>query len=169
MNAFRSIRPEDLNQNAFQMIGKDWMLVTAESGGNVNTMTASWGGLGVIWNKNVAYVVIRPQRFTKVFVDASETFSLTFFTEAHRSTLSYLGTVSGRDEDKVKKSGLSLRHHEGTPYFDEASVVLRCRKLFSQPLSPDSFIETELIEKQYPQNDFHTLYIAEITDVLIRE
>lgn len=169
MTSFKSIKPEALQKNAFEMIGKDWMLVTAETNGKANTMTASWGGLGVLWNKNVAYVFIRPQRHTKSFVDQADTFSLTFYNDAHRKTLSYLGTVSGKDEDKIAKSGFTIKHIEGTPYFEEASIVMRCKKLFAQPLSPESFIETELIEKIYPTRDFHTMYVAEITDVIIKE
>ena len=72
----KSIKPEELQKNVFSMIGKEWLLVTAEKEGQVNTMTASWGGLGVMWGKNVAFIVLRPQRYTKEFVDAGETFSL---------------------------------------------------------------------------------------------
>ena len=103
MNTFIEITPESLEKSPFQLIGKEWMLVTAEKDGIVNTMTASWGGLGVMWGKNVAYVVIRPQRYIKEFIDGSDTFSLTFFAPEFKKQLSYLGSVSGKDEDKIKK------------------------------------------------------------------
>ena len=111
------------------------MLVTAGNEEKVNTMTASWGGLGVMYGKNVAYVVIRPQRYTKEFVDREDTFSLSFFDKEYRKTLNYLGTVSGRIENKIEKSGLTLVYYNGTPYFDEENNVLICRKLFRKPLS----------------------------------
>lgn len=169
MTSFKPVKPESIQQNAFEMIGKDWMLVTAEADGKCNSMTASWGGLGVLWNKNVAYVFIRPQRHTKQFVDQADTFSLTFFTEDHRKALNYMGSVTGKDEDKIKGAGLTLKHIDGTPYFDEARLVIRCKKLFVQDLKPESFIDTTLIEKVYSEKDFHTMYVAEITDVLVRE
>jgi flavin reductase (DIM6/NTAB) family NADH-FMN oxidoreductase RutF len=169
METFKEIKPEALDQSAFQLIGNDWMLVTAEAEGKINAMTASWGGLGVLWKKNVAYVVIRPQRYTKDLIDKAATFSLTFYEEGFRKTLSYLGTVSGRDEDKVAKSGLTLRHLEGTPYFEEARVVMRCKKLYAQELAPESFIDTQLMNEIYPTKDFHTLYIAEITQVFVKK
>ena len=103
----KKIAVKDFQANPFDLIGKKWMLVTAEHEGVVNTMTASWGGLGHMWNKDVAYVVIRPQRYTKDLVDQEETFTLSFFGEEHRKALGYLGTVSGRDEDKISKSGLT--------------------------------------------------------------
>jgi len=169
MNKFSEIKPEELNKNTFQLIGSDWMLITAEKDDKVNTMTASWGGLGVIWGKNVSYVVIRPQRFTKEFVDNSKTFSLSFLDNSFRRQLSYLGCVSGRDEDKITKSNLTIEHSDNTPYFKEAKLVIICKKLYAQDLKPEFFIENGLDEKWYPDKDYHTLYISEITKVLIEE
>jgi flavin reductase (DIM6/NTAB) family NADH-FMN oxidoreductase RutF len=93
MNKFKEIKPEELNKSTFKLIGKDWMLITAEKDNKVNTMTASWGGFGIMFAKNVVYIGIRPQRYTKEFVDNSNTFSLTFFDETFRKQLSYLGTI----------------------------------------------------------------------------
>ena len=106
--SFKEIKPEELQKNPFQMIGKEWLLVTAEKDGKANTMTASWGGVGVMWGRNVAFIVIRPQRYTKEFIDASDKLSLSVLDEEYRKTLSYLGSVSGRDEDKIGKSGLTI-------------------------------------------------------------
>ncbi len=164
----KEIQPEQFDKNVFQMIGKDWMLVTAEKDGKVNTMTASWGGAGVMWGKNVAFVVIRPQRYTKEFIDASDTFSLSILDNSYRKTLNYLGTVSGRDEDKIQKSGLTVEHSGNTPYFKEAYTVLLLKKLYHQEMSPDCFIDKSLIEKWYPNADYHTLYVAEIEKILIQ-
>ena len=123
----REIKPEELQKNPFQMIGKEWLLVTAEKDGKVNTMTASWGGVGIMWNKPVAYVFLRPQRYTKEFVDQGETFSLSVLGEEYRETLRYFGSVSGREEDKIAKSGLKVAHDGATPYFEEANTVMVCR------------------------------------------
>lgn len=166
MNQFKIITAEQFRKNPFQLIGKDWMLITAGNEEKVNTMTASWGGLGVMYGKNVAFIVIRPQRYTKEFVDREDTFSLSFFDKEYRKTLNYLGTVSGRNEDKITKSGLTLIRYEDTPYFDEANHVLICKKLFSQPLSTEGIIEERLTNTWYRNGDNHTLYIAEITDIL---
>ena len=111
----KEIKPEELQKNPFQMIGKEWLLVTAEKEGKANTMTASWGGVGIMWGKPVAYVFIRPQRYTKEFIDAGDHFSLSVLGEDYRKTLNYFGTVSGRDEDQIAKSGLHVAHENGTP------------------------------------------------------
>ena len=166
---FKEIRPEEFNFSPFKLIGKDWMLITAEKEGKVNTMTASWGGLGVMWNKNVAYIVIRPQRYTKEFVDSSDSFSLTFFDDNFKDILSYLGTKSGRDENKIEKSNLTVIYDDNIPYFNEANISIFCKKLFAQEYKPESFIVQDLNEKNYPNADHHTLYIGEITKILVKE
>ena len=156
----------ELNENVFELIGKKWMLITAAKEGKSNTMTASWGGLGVMWGKKVAYVVIRPQRYTKEFIDVAESFSLSFLSEEFRKQLSYLGSVSGRDEDKITKSGLTLEYQEQVPYFSEGELVLICKKLFVQEFKDESFLDKSILDTWYKAGDNHYLYIAEIIDVL---
>lgn len=169
MSNFKEIGIYDLNANVFDLIGRKWMTINAGDSVKNNAMTASWGGLGVMWGKNVAYVVIRPTRFTKEFVDAEQRFALCFFDEAAKKELSYLGSVSGRDEDKVAKSGFTLLYDQGAPYFAEAGLVLFCRKLYAQVFEPGCFIEKELDPKWYPEQDYHTLYIVEIDKVLLKK
>ena len=169
MSKFTEIKPEELNQNPFQLIGKDWMLITSEKDNKTNTMTASWGGFGVMWGKNVAYIVLRPQRYTKEFVDNTDSFSLTFFDEGFKKQLGYLGSVSGRDEDKISKCNLTIQHSSHTPYFEEGDLAVICKKLYAQDFKPECFIASELDNKWYPEKDYHTLYIAEVEKVLIKE
>ena len=166
MKQFKEINIENIENNPFRMIGKEWMLVTAEKDGRVNTMTASWGGLGVIWNRNVAYVVVRPQRYTKEFIDDANTFSLTFYDEKYKRELSYLGSVSGKNEDKIKNAGFTEANFQGTPYFQEAKLVLICRKLYAQQYNAECFIDKNLDGEFYPEKDYHIMYIAEITKAL---
>ncbi len=163
----KEIKLEQWNKNVFKTIGKQWMLITAGEI-SANTMTASWGGLGVLWGKNVAYVFIRPQRYTKEFIDLSDTFSLSFLGEEYREKLQYLGKVSGRNEDKIANSGLTLARNGDTPYFAEAESVLICKKLYAQELMPECFMTDKEDETWYPNGDYHTMYIAEITSVLTK-
>ena len=171
MMNYKEIKPIDLNESTFRLIGHDWMLVTAAHNSRVNTMTASWGGFGVLFNKNVAYIFVRPQRFTKEFVDEATTFTLTFFAEDYKKkALTYLGKVSGRDEDKIAKAGLTIcKDEEGVPYFAEAESVFFVKKLFVQPMVAESFLDKEIISQWYPEGDFHHLYIAEVCKVMIKE
>ncbi|MDO5291889.1 MAG: flavin reductase [bacterium] len=167
MSTFSQISPEALSDNTIKLIGKEWMLVTAKSDNKVNTMTASWGGLGVMWGKPVAFVVIRSSRYTKEFIDQEESFSLSFFGNAYKKHLGYLGTVSGRDEDKIAKSGLTVVEDE-VPYFEEARLVLKVKTLYAQEMKKDCFLNQEYCEKWYPNENYHTLYVAEITEALTK-
>lgn len=169
MSNFREIKPENLDESAFKLIGTDWMLITAAKDNKVNTMTASWGGFGIMWHKNVVYIVLRPQRFTKEFIDASSTFSLTFFDKSYKKDLSYLGTVSGRDEDKLSKTNLTVSYVDNTPAFEEAKLTIICKKLYAQEFKPECFIDNTLENQCYPNKDYHTLYIAEVEKILIKE
>ena len=155
--------------NPFDLIGKQWLLISAGTEEKWNTMTASWGGLGVLWGKNVATCYIRPQRYTKKFVDANDTFTLSFYGPEHKQALSICGSKSGRDCDKVKEAGLTPYFVDGTAAFEEADMVFVCKKLYEDEIRPENFIAKENDEKWYPEKDYHTVYIAEITKVLVRE
>ena len=168
MRDFREISPLEMKENPFQLIGNEWMLVTAEKDGVANTMTASWGGMGFLWKKNVAFIFVRPQRHTYSFVEQADTFSLTFFEEKYRKELAYCGAVSGRDEDKIAHCGFHLLHEGETPYFQEARLVLVCRKLYSQMIEDECFLDQEANEKNYPLKDYHRMYVAEVVKVLTK-
>lgn len=161
---FHAIDPKDLKENAFSLIGEQWMLITAGTAERCNTMTASWGGLGVIWGAPAATCYIRPQRYTKEFIDREECFTLSFFDKEYRPALSLCGAKSGRDIDKVKECGFTVRTAAcGAPYFEEARLVLVCRKRFAQPMDP-ALIPEDVKERWYPEKDYHTLYIGEIVE-----
>lgn len=170
MDTLRTIAPEEL-ENVFRLVGKDWMLITAagkkENGEQVvNTMTASWGGMGVLWNKPVAFCFIRPQRYTHTLTEQSERFSLSFFSEKYRDALRLCGTKSGRDVDKFAATGLTPVMAESTPYIKEARLTLFCRKLYADTLRAASFLDPALLGN-YKNGDFHTVYVAEIEKALI--
>ena len=149
--AVKEISPFDFNESPFRVIGKDWLLVTGEYEG-----------------KPVAYIFIRPTRYTKEFVDKADGLSLSVFPEEYRKMMNYFGTVSGRDEDMIRKAGLTVRHDNGRTYFDEARVTMLCRKLYAQPLASEFFIDKSCDEKWY-KDDYHTMYVVEIEKLLVKE
>ena len=166
----KSIKPEDMPDNPFELIGPDWMLITAGPSDGYNTMTASWGGLGVLWNKKVCFCVIRPCRYTYEFIEKSDTFTLSFFDDRHRHALEICGTKSGRDIDKAAATGLTPIPGKlaGTTTFAEARMVLECRKIYYQDLDPTHFLDPA-IEGNYPLKDYHRMYVGEIVNCMVRE
>lgn len=165
MSNFKEVDIKEFTLNPFEIKNK-WILISAQKDGVTNTMTASWGGFGVMWNKEVVFIVIRPQRYTKEFVDNADSFSLTFFDKKYLKALGYLGKVSGRDENKIEKMGLTVALDNNIPYFEEANTAIFAKKLYVQPMGGEFFLDKEIIDRWFPEKDFHVLYIGEITKVL---
>lgn len=170
MNNYREITPEEFDRSPFRLIGKEWLLITAadstkESG--ANAMTASWGGLGVLWNTPVATVYIRPQRYTYDLVENSEKISLCVLGEEYKKALAFCGTKSGRDYDKLKECGLSAEELDGVPVISDSRVIMICKKLYADDLKEDKFIDRSHLS--HYDGDFHRFYILEIEKILIKE
>lgn len=161
--------PIDLVEiNPFMKLSKEWALVTTGSKQKANTMTVSWGGVGVIWGKNVAYIFIRDSRYTKELLDKGDFFSISFLDEEYRDALNYCGSHSGKDEDKIKNAGLSVQIRHGIPFIDESNFTLICNKLAAVKIDKDSLISSDLAETFYKDGDLHTMYVAEIIEILAR-
>ena len=164
--SFKSIDIKDFNENIFKIISEEWMLVTSGSKEKFNTMTARWGFAGFMWRKPVVNIVIRPQRYTREFLDSNEYFTLSFYGE-NKSIHSVCGSKSGREVNKVKECGLTPIFDNNSVYFDEARLVIVCKKMYVQQMSEDCVIDESI--KQNYNNDYHISYIGEITDILVKE
>lgn len=168
MHVFQPYPIDLLEFNPFTKIGKEWAVITAGDRKKANCMTVSWGGTGVLWGKNVAFLFVRDSRYTKEFIDSGEFLSITFFDEKYRDSLNICGTVSGRNEDKFAKAGLTLAYRHSIPYIDEGNLVFLGRKLSATRITEDSFLNQEIKSKWYQDEDYHTMYIVEIIDVMAR-
>ncbi len=154
--------------NVFNTIGNEWMLITAENEGRVNTMTASWGMLGYLWGKPVISCFIRPQRFTFSMLESAKRMSVSFLPSKHRKDMQICGCVSGRDCDKLSMTSLSVSHYGSVPYISEACSTLICKKLYASPLDLSCFTSSEPLSN-YNGNDTHKQFIYEIEKILIRK
>lgn len=166
MGSFRDYDWRASGENVWKLIGDDWMLVTAGSMESWNTMTASWGGLGHLWNMDVAFAFVRPSRHTLGFMERSEGFTLSFFGPERREALNICGSTSGRDTDKARAAGIAPRAFSavGVPArvsFEEARLVLSCRKVYAQDLDPACAIDRRIADN-YPKGDWHRLYVGAI-------
>ena len=169
LEGFRKIAPEELQGNIIKMISQDWMLITAGNAEKANMMTASWGGAGVLYNKPVAICFINPARYTYGIMEKSSTFTLTYYPQEYKDVLQYCGTKSGRDEDKIKGSGLTPVYTEnGAVAFSQACVIIECRKMLSQSLMLDS-IENEQERNKRAMQPMHKMYIGEILNVWVKQ
>lgn len=166
----KKISVSELNDNMFDAIGKEWMLVTAGTPEKFNMMTASWGGTGILWGKPVAFIFIRPERYTYEFIEKGDTLTLSFLGEAHRDIHKICGSQSGRDIDKVAASGLKPYVTEnGNIAYEQARLILECKKLYADFIDADNFVDKLLISRWYGEGHggFHKMYILEIQNVLV--
>ena len=161
----KEINVREIKKNAVTMISDDWMLITAGDKSGFNTMTASWGGIGELWGKDVVFIFIRPQRYTLEFVEKNDIFSLSFFDGEYKKELTFCGRNSGRDVDKVKETNFTPVFSDNTTYFAEASNVLICKKLAVTEITPDSFIDKN-VDKNYANKDYNKVFVAEIIKTL---
>ena len=171
--SFQTIKPTEMQDNPFTLIAADTMLVTAKMGDQVNTMTIGWGGFGVLWGKNVVYMVVRPERYTHGLLEQAEGFSLTAFDrdERSREILRLCGTKSGRDMDKIAACDLNLAYDGEVPYFEEARLVMCCKKIYRSAIMPEFYCGGDgMMEKWYDGSYGapHSVYIAEISKLMVR-
>ena len=155
-----------------QPIYSYWKRMDADYGGRCVALQyhdGELGSMGVIWGRPSVTAYIRQSRYTKDFVDQGEYFTISFFDEAYRSALNLCGTVSGRDRDKIKEAGLTPVDVEGTAAFEEAKLVLLCKKQFHQFMSPDGFDVKENDTRWYADRDYHTMYIGSIEKIYKQE
>ena len=167
----KKVEVKELSENFFEAIGKEWMLVTAGNKEAFNTMTASWGGIGWLWNKPVAFVFVRPERYTYEFIEKGDFLTLSFLGEENKKIHAVCGSKSGREVDKVKEPGLKpLFTAQGNVLFEQARLSLECRKLYAGEIGPENFLDKNLIEKWYggSHGGFHKMYVVEIENVWMR-
>ena len=164
---FKEINVSDFYENPFELIGKETFLLTA---GNAekgfNTMTAGWGTLGVMWRQNVAVAVVRPQRYTLKFMNENDTFTMSFFGDSQKEALAFCGTKSGRDFDKCKETGLTPVFADGTTYFEQARLVIVCKKIYVGKVSEAEFLDKSVCEAAYPNKDYHEVFVGKVVKIL---
>ena len=160
---FEEVDAKSLNENVFKILDDDWALITAGKKESFNTMTVSWGSFGILWNKPVAIIFIRPHRHTLKFIEGAQYFTISFFEEEFRQILNYCGQHSGRTIDKIKETGLTpVFSKSGSIGFEEARLVIECHKLYADDFKPEKFFNKELIHRLYPGKDYHHIFIGEI-------
>lgn len=171
--AFTELSTQHFPLNPLNDLAKQWMLITAgtEEGG-YNTMTASWGHFGSLWGNGgglpTAVIYVRPQRYTKEFLDREPYFTLSFFPEQYKKALGYLGSHSGRDGDKIAAAGLTPCFDGDAITFEESNLTLLCRKLYQAPLVKEGFVDSSILQECYPNHDLHEVYIGQVLRILTK-
>ena len=165
---FKEVDVTTFDLKLFNKLNKEWALLSAGNKDAFNTMTISWGEMGTLWNKPVMTCFVRPQRYTKEFIDSNDQMTLSFFNGEHMKDLTILGRESGRDGDKIAKTDLTPTFIENLPTFEEADIVVVGKKLYEDTIKPECFLDETLVDKNYPNKDFHTMYICEVEKIYMK-
>ena len=169
--SFRLFSPEEFEKSPFRLIGKEWLLITApdeEKASGANAMTASWGNMGILWNKPIATVFVRPQRYTYGLCESADRFSLSVLPDEYRNALKICGTKSGKDLDKLEECSLSCTEIDGVKVIEQSKVAMICKKLYADDIKKECFVDKDQL-KHYPSDDFHRFYILEIEKILVKD
>ncbi|MDC7223260.1 MAG: flavin reductase [Spirochaetales bacterium] len=166
---FVEIDPDGIEGNVIKRIRDQWMLIGAGTEGKANSMIGSWGFMGEMWRKDVAVCVVRPQRYTYEFMESNDTYALSFLPDKYNDVKRIYGSQSGRDINKLEGGALTPAYAQGALYYEEAELVLFCRKIYVHDYEGEGFIDTSLVESCYGKGDFHRVYYGEILQVLKRE
>ncbi len=167
--AFVTKTPDELVLDPFKTIGKDWFLLTGGTPENFNTMTCSWGAMGVIWNAPSVTAYVRTTRYTFDYLEREKRFTISVFPEEYRKALAFCGAHSGRDTDKVSATGLTPVTLDDVPAFAEAKLVLVCEKMYSQMMDVSHFADPSLVDTFYSKDAMHKMYIGRLLSAYVQE
>ena len=170
MIKFKECKIKDIKESFSSLIGEKYALVTVADEEKVNMMTASWGSMGILWNKNIVNMVIRPSRYTYDFMMKNDYFTLNFLSDGNEEIYKFCGTKSGRDYDKIAETGLVPVELKNSAFaFDKSEYVFVCKTLYKQPMNRECFNDADYAEKTYPTDDIHTMFIAEIEEIYVKD
>lgn len=166
---FKEIKVCDIKKSACTMFSQGWAIVAAGNQEDYNGMTVSWGCLGHVWRKDVANVYVRPTRYTYEYFEKNDYFTVSIFKEdEYKKDLTYVGKVSGRDEDKFAKTDLTFSFIDDLPVMDQAEYVLLCKKAYAHDIVRPEFIDKD-VESFYKDENLHRSYYGVIEKVFIKE
>lgn len=169
-SGWRNIEPSEVEDNFVKLLHENMGLLTVGAPGQTNSMTIGWGTFGTLWSVPVFNVYVSEDRYTHGLMETSDTYTVSFLSREHRDDVIYLGTHSGRDGDKISQTSLTLKYTEsGTPYFEEAFLIIECRKQYGAPF--DSSRLGEIPSGFYDKTHvgIHSAYVGQIMQILVND
>ena len=161
------VDPRELSPEMLRAFGTRNALLTAGDRESRNTMTIGWCQAGRLWNLPVCTVYVRPERYTYQFMEDRDYFTVSVLPAGAKQTMALCGSRSGRDLDKVKECGLTVRFGAGdAPFFEEAEAVLVCRKLYVQDMDPAGVVagQERILPYYGEKGGWHRIYTGEILE-----
>ena len=171
---FKKVQPAELTDNVFKLVGEDYTVITSGEGEKYNSMTASYGGWGRLFEEPVTWCFLRANRYTLELMKESKTYTMTYFADEYKDQVMYFGSVSGRDSEKMKNHKLTpVQTPDGTPAYKEAKLIVECKLMEVTTVNPADFYMEKgksFVEEAYAEaKDYHKLVFGQITNVWVRK
>lgn len=170
VSGWRNIEPSEVEDNFVRLLHENMGLLTMGEPGQTNSMTIGWGTFGTLWSVPVFNVYVSEDRYSHGLMEACETYTVSFLSKEHRDDVIYLGTHSGRDGDKISQTSLTLKYTDsGTPYFEEAFLVIECRKQYGAPFDASRLGEVSYGFYDRSHVGIHSAYVGQIMQILVND
>ncbi len=171
---FIRIKAEEIPDNVFKAIGNDWTCITAGNDSLYNSMTASFGGWGILFGKPVTWCILRANRYTLEIIRKHKKYTMSYFDNEYKDQLLLFGSKSGRNSNKMKETTLTkIVTPDGNISFKEARLIIECELLQITTVKPDDFLTSEakkfIVEGYNDAGDYHKLVFGEISSVWIKK
>jgi flavin reductase (DIM6/NTAB) family NADH-FMN oxidoreductase RutF len=171
---FKQINPSEIPGDVFTLVNKDFTVITGGNPEHYNSMVASWGGWGTLFNKPVTWCFLRSNRYTLELIRKNLTYTMSYFDDEYKEDIMPFGEKSGRDSNKMKETKLtSVQTPAGNLTYKEAKIIIECKLFEVTTIAPDDF-QTEdarkfMIDAHAETNDYHKIVFGEITNVWVRK
>lgn len=167
---YKDIDFNELSTNMFDQLKKG-AFMTTKTGDKVNTMTIAWGGINIVWNRNVFVTYVRYSRDTYEMLENGDSYTISIpLNNDLKHELSYCGTKSGRDVDKIKECNLQLipGRKVNVPVLSDCELHYECKILYRQAMEP-GMVPEDIKNRFYKGHNYHMIYYGEIVDSYILE
>ena len=170
---FKQISPEEITDNVFTLVAKDFFVITAGKKDHFNSMVGSGGGFGVLFRKPTTWCIVRADRYTLELIQKEQTYTMSYFPSEYKKQMLFLGSKSGRDSEKMKEVELtSIQTPSGDIAFKEARLIIECKLTALTTANPNDFCTQEakdaINEAYKEENHYRKFVFGEITHVWVK-
>jgi flavin reductase (DIM6/NTAB) family NADH-FMN oxidoreductase RutF len=171
---FQPVEATELTDNVFKLVGKDFTVITAGDSVSFNSMTAGWGGMGIMFEKPVTWCFLRASRYTLELMKKETTYTMSYFDDKYKEQVLFFGSKTGRNTDKMKETSLThVSTPSGNSSYKEARLIIECKLTEITTVGPDDFYAQAdkdfVIEGYNDAKAYHKLVFGEITKIWIKK
>ncbi len=159
-----TVQADEYGKIFAERLGKGAFLTTSD-GTKANTMTVSWGNLGIMWGSPIVTIMVRQTRFSKENLDKVKAFTLSIpRDDSFQKALALCGSRSGRDMNKFAAAGIGTKAPQTgiVPVISSGPFLhFECTVAYERLMDTQALTE-ELRDKWYGSDAPHTIYVGTV-------